>query len=1006
MKVPVQFVLVSLAMVAAAVVPVGMSPAEKEDSQSRPVEVHPPTALASPWQALTLVSNDPNPNDKPGALNFNRDVKPILSEHCFKCHGPDAATIAGNLRLDSFEAATKRAITPGKPGESMLMMRITHPDKNFQMPPKDSGVPALTAAQKGILKRWIASGAKYENHWSFVSPKKPVLPNVSDFRWIRNNVDRFVLNQLDKAGLKPELEADRATLAMRAAITLTGLPPRPDLVEEFENDKGPNAYEKFVDQLLESPAYGEHQARFWLDAVRYGDTHGLHLDNERVIYPYRDWVVRAYNEDLPFDKFTTWQIAGDLLENPTLDQLVATGYVRMNPTTNEGGAIEDEFLAKNTFDRVDTTSTVFLGMTIACARCHDHKYDPIKQKEYYGLYAFFNSTTDRPLDGNELYPSPVMKAPTPEQGHQLAVFTNYLRETQVKATEAEALAWLKTAWKPMPVAVGWEVSPAYTAASFDEAYAKVFDPEPGQTGQVVWKPLKYKLGDLANNFIAKENASGYIRGVVKMEAAAELPVTVSSDDAIKVWVNGKLAHENKASRGLNQSQDQFKMKLQAGENSILVKVSNGAGPDGFYMRFGDAFSDRLETAYKAWTGTATDKRKVDDLLDLYLEAGPASPLALDYRRAKKARNDFEASVPLTLIAQEMKEPRQAYILKRGEYNLPTDKVGRILPSSLGSLEAGAPVNRLGLAKWLVSKNNPLTARVYVNRIWQQHFGTGIVKTAEDFGSQGEWPINPALLDYLAVTFMEQGWSTKKLHKLLVTSAAFRQRSSADKNKLSKDAENRLVSRGPRYRLDAEVIRDKALTASGLLVDRVGGKGFKPYQPDGIWEAIAFVESNTSRYAKDQTDDIYRRSIYLFWKRTSPHPVMLAFDAPMREMCTVRRFRTNTPLQALVSLNEPAFLESARVLAERVLQEEVTDAAALERVYLYALGRHPSTKERSVLASALGRYRARYVNDEAGAIKLLTVGDSLRDMSVKPAELAAWMMVCSTLMNTDEFLSQH
>ena len=385
MKVPIQFALVSLAVAAAGMfAPVGQKAPANQDAPR-----------TGKQQALAL-RKDAKADKEAKPLNFSRDVKPILSEHCFKCHGPDAAVVAAGLRLDSFEHATKRVITPGKPDESMLWIRISNPDPDLRMPPKDSGVKPLTEEQKGILRRWIASGAKYEVHWSLLPPKKAPLPHVSNYAWVKNPIDRFVLSQLDKAGLKPEPEADRATLAMRASITLTGLPPRPDLVEEFENDRRPDAYERFVDQLIASPAYGEHQARYWLDAVRYGDTHGLHLDNERVIYPYRDWVVRAMNEDLPFDKFTIWQLAGDMLPNPTIDQLIATGYIRMNPTTNEGGAIEAEFQAKNTFDRVDTTSTVFMGLTVACARCHDHKYDPIKHKDYYGLFAFFNSTTDKP----------------------------------------------------------------------------------------------------------------------------------------------------------------------------------------------------------------------------------------------------------------------------------------------------------------------------------------------------------------------------------------------------------------------------------------------------------------------------------------------------------------------------------------------------------------------------------------------------------------------------------
>jgi len=961
--------------------------------------------------AVVPVAKSGHAEDKEAPINFNRDIKPILSERCFKCHGPDAAVVSAGLRLDSFEQATKdrdgrKAIVPGKPESSLLWQRISNPDRDMQMPPKDAGVPELSDAQRQLLKRWISEGAKYQNHWSLVPPVKPPLPAVSNPSWVKNPIDRFVMARLDQVHLKPEIEADRRTLAMRASLTLTGLPPRPDEVEAFVGDTRPNAYERYVDQLLASPTYGEHQARYWLDAVRYGDTHGLHLDNERSIYPYRDWVVRALNADLPFDKFTVWQVAGDLLPNPTVDQMIATGYVRMNPTTNEGGAIEEEFQAKNTFDRVDTTSTVFLGMTIGCARCHDHKYDPIKQKDYYALFAFFNSTADRPLDGNEILPAPTMKAPSPEQAAQLKLMDSHLKGLIAKTSAAAAEEWIKGSWRPQPTGKEWQSSQAFGGASFEEAYDRDFGPETGDLSKAMWKPVGFQLGVDLPNVVTKENAAAYVKGTIVVPEAVEAPVSASSDDAIKVWVNGTLVHANKALRGLNQSVDQFKVKLKAGENTILIKVINGSGPDGLTMRFGDASSERIDRIHKVWTEGKSAERNSDELKAAYLEIGPLSPDAVEYRKVSNARAVFEATIPVTLIAQELPKPRPSYVLRRGEYNLKGEEVHRALPAAIGSLEKNAPVNRLGLAQWLVSKKNPLVARVFVNRIWQQHFGYGIVKTAEDFGSQGEWPTNPQLLDYLAATFVEQGWSIKKLNRLIVTSAAFRQRSSTDKDKLAKDSENRFASRGPRFRLDAEVIRDKALAASGLLLERIGGKGFKPYQPDGIWETIAFQESNTAKYMRDKNEDIYRRSLYLFWKRTSPHPVMLAFDAPMREICTVRRSRTNTPLQALVSLNEPAFVEASRALAQRVLEEEVGDANILGRAFYYALGRPPTSRETTVMTAALQRYRQNFMIDPKGAESLLKVGDTPRDLGIKPGEHAAWMMICSTIMNTDEFLSQH
>jgi hypothetical protein len=959
--------------------------------------------------AVTPTSRQAPKAMKPPPVSFSREVKPILSEHCFKCHGPDVAKEAGGLRLDSFESAIKvrnghAAVVPGKPAASRLIKRVTFPEASLRMPPPDAGVPQLTAAQVDVLKRWIAEGGKYEQHWSFVPPKRPPIPEVSDYRWCRNFIDRFVLAKLDQAKLKPEPEADQDTLAMRAALTLTGLPPSQADLDALRRDKSDGAYERYVDRLLASHAYGEHQARYWLDAVRYGDTHGLHLDNERGIYPYRDWVVRAFNRDLPFDKFTEWQMAGDLLENPTTEQLVATGYVRMNPTTDEGGAIEEEFLAKNTFDRVDTTSTVFLGLTVACARCHDHKYDPIAQKDYYGLFAFFNSTLDKPLDDNALLPPPVIRAGTEEEETRLTRLEWDLQAITDTVDPEVAVRHFSQGRLPNPATRDWQISPVYQADNFDDAFA---NPKPGEPGQPAaqWKPLALEVGKTLETLIGKDNAAVYVRGVVTSSAARPIAFTVGSDDGIRIWLNGKLIHDNKALRGITAPPDTVNAQLRAGDNEIVVKLVNATGGDGLSIRLGDAVAERIDRALDAYRKKPTDG-PLFDLRQTYLEVGPPTAEALAYRKLKSERDELEASIPMTLIAKEMPTPRETHVLRRGEYNLIGDKVERHLPPALGKLAPGASVNRLGFAKWLTAKSNPLVARVFVNRLWQQHFGTGIVKTAEDFGSQGEWPVNPQLLDYLAVSFVENGWSIKKLNRMIVTSAAFRQSSRASKAKLEKDPENRLVSRGPRYRLDAEVIRDKALVAGGILIDRPGGHGFKPYQPDGLWEAIAFDSSNTAKYMRDKGDTIYRRSLYLFWKRTSPHPVMLTFDAPMRESCTVRRGRTNTPLQALTTLNEPAFLEASRTMAERLLKQPGSDEARLTRAYEVAFGRDPNPTESKLLLAALARYREKYTADPKAAEKLLMIGDAPRNKNLPAPEHAAWMLICSTLMNTDEFLTLH
>ncbi|AIE88090.1 DUF1553 domain-containing protein [Fimbriimonas ginsengisoli] len=963
--------------------------------------------------SLGVVGYAVTPVQTPAAaerVSFSRDVKPILSQRCFKCHGPDVTKAAAGLRLDSFAGATKllagghAAIVPRKPDASWLLKRVGAPDKEMRMPPPDAGVPSLTPAQVDILRRWIAQGAKYELHWSFVPPKLPAAPSVSDPKWCRNLIDRFVMAKLDKAGLKPEPEADRETLAMRASLTLTGLQPTPAALERFLKDKGTGAYERYVDRLLASPTYGEHQARYWLDAVRYGDTHGLHLDNERGIYPYRDWVVRAFNKDLPFDKFTEWQLAGDLLPKPTTEQLVATGYVRMNPTSDEGGAIEEEFLARNTFDRVDTTSTVFLGLSVACARCHDHKYDPIKQRDYYGLYAFFNSTEDKPLDDNALLPPPVVRAATEEEESHLAALDRELAALTAKVDASVAEDWLTKSHVPNPATRDWQVSPVYMAANFEEAYAKAQPGEPGQA-EPAWKPVKLEVGKPLANIIAKENASIYVRGTISVEKARTITLGVSSDDGIKIWLNGNLIHDNKALRGLTTATDAVKADLKAGDNVLVAKVVNAGGEDGINIRMGDPGAERMDKALADFHKSPTPAA-ADELRRIYLENGPASVGAIRFRTVRKERDDFEAGIPMTMIAKEMMKPRPAFILRRGEYNLKGDPVVRHIPPSLGALPTAAKADRLSLAKWFISPSNPLVARVFVNRVWQQHFGTGIVKTAEDFGSQGEWPVNPELLDYLAVTFVQNGWSVKQLNRMIVTSASFRQSSRISKAKHEADPENRLISRGPRYRLDAEVIRDKALAAGGLLLHQVGGKGFKPYQPDGLWEAIAFDSSTTAKYMRDRGDTIYRRSLYLFWKRTSPHPVMLTFDAPMRDSCVVRRSRTNTPLQALTTLNEPAFLEASRTMAEILLRAPGDDESRLRKGYEIALGRAPKPAEISLIKGALERYRQRYAADPAGAEHLLKVGDAPRSQAIPASEHAAWMLICSTLMNTDEFLCMH
>ena len=928
------------------------------------------------------------------AIDYNRDVRPILSDHCFKCHGPDGKEVKGDLRLSDAKDATRNrsgtfAINPGNSKSSILLGRVKV-GSDDPMPPRDSGMPPLSAEQVTILKSWIDQGAKYEKHWAFVAPKMPTIPVAPKKAEIRNPIDNFIVEKLEKKGLKQEKEADAATLLRRASLTLTGLLPTPEEIQDLEKDTKPGRYERSIDRLLASERYGEHQARYWLDAVRYGDTHGLHLDNERAIYPYRDWVVRAFNQDMPFDKFTMWQVAGDLMPNPTLDMKIATGYVRMNPTTSEGGAIEDEVLVRNTFDRVDTMSTVFLGMSVGCAKCHDHKFDPIPTKSYYQLYAFFNSTKDAPLDGNLLNPEPTILAPTPDEEKTIQEDMAKLAKMESETDLTKADTWIEANRVPVPKVGAWEVSDPFVHKTFDEA----FDVDEKPT---VWKPIKIVPGQNVS-FIGKDNASGYVRTTISSEVDGEVTLRLNSDDAIKVWVNDKLVHANKVLRGITEAGDVVKITVKKGLNPIVIKVINASGGEGLIFNSGSDRGLRIDEAFK---------KKIPLLSrQTYLKDGPETPESKQYRALADQVAKLNAAIPRTMIAEEMPVPRQAYILRRGEYTLPTEKVGRGVPSAFGELPPGAPLNRLGLAQWLTDKKNPLTNRVIVNRLWQQHFGTGIVKTAEDFGNQGEWPSHPELLDYLAIKFANDGYSIKKMHKLILTSATYRQQSGISAKKELLDPENRLCSRGPRFRLDAEVLRDQVLQVSGLLINRSGGHGFKPYQPAGLWEDVAFQGSSTATYMQDKTSEIYRRSLYLFWKRTSPHPVMLSFDAPSREACVVRRPRTNTPIQALITMNEPAFMEASRVFGERLVRTKQNPTDRIRYAFNLALGREPSKIEQTILLSAAKRYDAKFNQNPKSASEIVMSGMAPSAPNLPKNQVATWTMIANTIFNLDEFLTQH
>ena len=917
----------------------------------------------------------------------------------------------GGLRLDSFAGATedrngRQAIVPGDHAESWMMKRANPAVEALRMPPPSSNVEPLSKYQIAILQKWIDQGAQYDKHWAFIPPIRHELPTPSNKDWVLNPIDTFVLSGLENAGLNPAPMATKERLIRRVALTLTGLPPTPEEVAEYTEDESPNAHIKMVDRYLESPKYGEHMARYWLDAVRYGDTHGLHLDNYREVYPYRDWVVRAYNDDLPYDEFLRWQLAGDLLPDPSLDQLVASGYVRMHPSTNEGGAIEKEFLVKNTADRVDTTSTVFLGLTMACARCHDHKYDPLSHEDYYEFFAYFNSTKDPVLDGNSAVHPPIIKAPSPEQQARDKELQAELKNLQAQVPDQEAKKWIDGIVARVPKVSTWEkTKEAYQEVNFETAVKTVHPPEdPEKADSVDWEPTSLKDRARVNNIVGKSNAAGYVRATVTAPVETEYTFRFGADDAIKIWLNGELVHEDPELGGLVVNSEVVKVTLKKGDNQLLVKVINGGGPDGVQVTYGDDVFQLVQSSLDENGQFKSTGEGLAEAKSLYLRIGVDNDLATTYKATYKEHQDLLASIPTTLIAQEMEEPRPSFILHRGEYDQEREQVGRETIDVLNPLPTGSPNNRLGLADWMLSEENPLVTRVYVNRVWQMVFGTGIVETSEDFGSQGSWPSHPELLDWLSVEFRENGWSNKDLLRMILTSATFQQSSMTSDKKQRIDPENALLSRGPRFRLDAEVIRDQALYVAGIMNPKMGGPGFRPYQPGGLWEAVAYQGSNTDTYVKDETDAIYRRSVYMFWKRTSPPPVMAIFDAPTREACVVRRAATNTPMQALATMNETAFVESARHMAERIMGHQGNTAQRIDFAYRLLFSRAPTAQEAKVVADFYNSQVTKYRSSEEEAVKLLSVGDSGRNESLDTSEHAAWTLVCNLLLNLDEALT--
>lgn len=1057
----------------------------------------------------------------PGKLSFNETIQPILSENCYPCHGPDPGARKASLRLDRPEFAFiphedfGPAIIKGDPGKSPLVRRIESKNPKERMPPLESH-KTLKPEEIALLRRWVAEGAEYQEHWAFIPPKREPPPGTKQADWVRNAIDQFVLARLEKEGLTPSPEAGRRTLIRRVTYDLTGLPPKPEEVEAFLADSSPNAYEKVVDRLLASPHYGEHRTHYWLDYARFADTTGLHFDNYRSVWPYRDYVIRAYNQNKPFDRFVVEQLAGDLLPPENVDQLVATGFNRIHITSNEGGAIPEELQFNLVKDRVETVSAVFMGLTMGCAVCHDHKFDPITQKEFYQMSAFFNNTADKWADDTIPAPPPIVTVPVPRK---IAAYNAILREMaaverQLRARQDQAdeniQMWLKTdgaaqlrqvapekllAWFPLDEGKGTEVhnrAPAASPATYQMAGVA---PHWDETTKF-WAGLRFSTGTVLScaalgdfDSIDAFTVAGWFQprylpqdsGSPNLGALlSRMRIEGETHRGWDLYWDGSGSYEDKKPQKVDSHTGTFAVHLASAgpKNEILVRTRqrfdrsewrhlaftyDGSGHaagvriyvngkpqelevvtdalDGSIrtdapLQFGkrtdaepfgevryqdvriygralkdgeldvlaneDVVKSILSRSTEQWTD---DERKA--VRDLYLLRFDTEAIRL---RAALAEFDpnlkaLEEGGTPSLISREKSTLPRAHVLERGVYSSLKERVAPGVPHALPPLPAGARHDRLALAQWLVSPANPLLARVTVNRMWQEVFGIGIVETSGDFGIVGARPSHRALLDWLATDFRESGWDVKRFYKQLVMSATYRQAARATPQLLEKDPQNRLLARGPRFRMDAEMVRDTALAASGILSEHVGGPSVKPYQPPGIWEAVR-ASFASEKYEQDHGDAIYRRSVYSFWKRTAPPPLLETLNAPDRGLCLVRRERTNTPLQALIVMNSPDFLEAARHLAEHAWHEAgPSDDARLQFMATRVLSRPLREPELNVLRGSLATFNNRMKADPEGARNFLAVGDSPVDATIPPDELAPWMLVASQFLNLDEALTK-
>lgn len=990
-------------------------------------------------------------------IDFNSDVRPILSENCVFCHGPDEATREADLRLDD-SASAMSVIQPHASHDSELYRRLVTDDADEIMPPPHSN-RKLSSLQIELVRKWIDQGATWEQHWSFRPLVAPQIPETRDKDLVRNPIDAFVQAKLDPQGLHPSPEADRRTLIRRLSLDLTGLPPTPEHVDSFLSDTSPDAYTKLVDRLLDSPAYGQRMAWDWLDVARYADTNGYQGDNERTMWPWRDWVVDAFNSNLPYDEFTRWQLAGDLIPDATDEQILATGFCRNHMINGEGGRIAEENRVEYVMDMSETMGTVWLGLTLNCCRCHDHKYDPLTNKEYYQFFAYFNQTPVTGGGGNAQTP-PVLPVATEPQKQTAADLREQISDLDVELnTLAETLDQQQTVWEQvqlnrLPLSNDWySLTPKQVSATGsqlqildDGSVLSVGEPIPANDTYTVITPTNsltitglrleaLKHESLNHGSLARSDSGNFVLTELEVSRVGSendegRPVTIASAEAtfeqgglvVANAFDGKpdtgwAVHEGRMVDREHAAVFVFNepVTLEAAEVLKIVlrhdskHIAHNLGR--FRLAVSNASKPTLEDSNEAFVRalTTTSEARTKEQLDLlrisHLDSSP------EYTKRKQQHDQLTKqlaklceSFPQVMVMNDMDTPRDSFVLQRGLYTQPTDKVTAKTPEFLPRFndDVNESSNRLDLANWLVDPNHPLPARVTVNRFWQQLFGIGLVKTTEDFGHQGEMPVHRELLDWLAAHFRDHGWDVKDLIRLIVSSHTYRQSAKiTDPSLVALDPDNRLLARGSRYRLPSWMLRDQALCVSGLLSPVTGGPAVNTYQPAGVWEEASFGKKI---FSQDSGEKLYRRSLYVFWRRIIA-PTMF-FDSASRQACTVKSSRTNTPLHALLTLNETVYVESARMLAERVLKSNAPDdPARLNEVFLRVVSRPATSEEKSVLLRGLERARKQYVNAPDDPGKLLAIGNSSRDENLDASEHAVWTGLCLAVLNLDETLNR-